>query len=236
MTWPNGITIDFIAERIYWVDASKDYVGSSTLDGKDFKKVIHSEPRMEHLFGVAINPRDTLMYTSDWKSQAIFSADKDHGIMIRTVAEEMSNLMDIKFFAHSVQEGTNACTNNTKCSHFCVGAPKNTFKCVCPDGMHISSNAFDCLCSDDSKPFANNTCPNSGNTCATNFFSCSNRLCVPMTYRCDGDDDCGDRSDENGCASSRPACPPHMFTCLSDQQCIPEYFVCDYEKVKFLFS
>lgn len=43
----------------------------------------------------------------------------------------------------------------------------------------------------------------------------------------------GDRSDEAGCTSNKPACPPHMFTCVSDQQCIPEYFVCDFEKVSF---
>lgn len=96
--------------------------------------------------------------------------------------------------------------------------------------MHLSSNGFDCLCPDDQKPFSNNSCAQSANTCASGFFSCSNKLCVPMTYRCDGEDDCGDKSDEIGCASNKPACPPHMFTCISDQQCIPEYFVCDYEK------
>lgn len=37
-------------------------------------------------------------------------------------------------------------------------------------------------------------------------------------------------SDENGCASNKPACQPQMFTCVSDRQCIPEYFVCDFEK------
>lgn len=171
-----------------------------------------------------------MLYWDDWKMNSVFSADKDHGIMIRTVAEDMLNLMDLKIYAHSIQEGTNACTGNDRCSHFCVGAPKNTFKCLCPDGMHLSSNGNDCLCPDDNKPFANNSCAQSANTCAPGFFSCVNKLCVPMTYRCDGEDDCGDKSDEIGCSSNKPACPPHMFTCISDQQCIPEYFVCDYEK------
>ncbi len=30
-------------------------------------------------------------------------------------------------------------------------------------------------------------------------FSCDNRLCVPKLWHCDGDDDCGDGSDEKGC-------------------------------------
>lgn len=38
--WPNGITVDYIAERIYWVDAREDYIGSSDLHGKRFRKII----------------------------------------------------------------------------------------------------------------------------------------------------------------------------------------------------
>lgn len=38
--WPNGITIDFISERIYWVDAKEDYIASSDLEGGAFKKII----------------------------------------------------------------------------------------------------------------------------------------------------------------------------------------------------
>lgn len=26
--WPNGITVDYISNRIYWVDAKRDYIGS----------------------------------------------------------------------------------------------------------------------------------------------------------------------------------------------------------------
>lgn len=181
--WPNGITIDFIAERIYWVDASKDYIASSDFNGKGFLRILHSDARVEHPFAVAVHKE--LMFWSDWKMSSVFSADKDHGIMIRTVAEEMLNLMDLKIYAHSIQEGTNACnTNNNKCSHFCVGAPKNSFKCLCPDGMHLSSNGYDCLCPDDQKPFLNNSCSQSANTCAPGFFACANKLCIPMTYRC----------------------------------------------------
>lgn len=40
--WPNGITVDFIAERIYFVDAREDFIGSADLDGKHFRKIIHN--------------------------------------------------------------------------------------------------------------------------------------------------------------------------------------------------
>lgn len=43
VVWPNGITIDHIAERIYWVDAKLDYIASSNLDGKLFKEIIMND-------------------------------------------------------------------------------------------------------------------------------------------------------------------------------------------------
>ena len=38
--WPNGVTIDFFADRLYWVDAKSDYIASADLDGKNIKKIL----------------------------------------------------------------------------------------------------------------------------------------------------------------------------------------------------
>lgn len=215
------------------MDASKDYIASSDLNGKNFMKILHTDQRVEHPFAVAVFK--DLMYWDDWKMNSVFSADKDHGIMIRTIADEMLNLMDLKVYAHSIQEGTNACVGKgigvNKCSHICVGMPKNQYKCLCPDGMTINSQTNECMCPGDTKPFANNTCIQNHNTCGPGFFSCDNKLCVPNLYRCDGQKDCPNNEDEIGCSNSnKPPCPPHMFTCKSEGQCIPEYFRCDSDK------
>ena len=33
ITWPNGLTLDFINDRIYWADAREDYIEFVSLDG-----------------------------------------------------------------------------------------------------------------------------------------------------------------------------------------------------------
>lgn len=37
--WPNGLTIDYAAGRLYWADAKHHVIESANLDGSDRKKV-----------------------------------------------------------------------------------------------------------------------------------------------------------------------------------------------------
>ncbi|XP_043466543.1 sortilin-related receptor-like isoform X3 [Leptopilina heterotoma] len=219
--WPNGITIDHMAERIYWVDAREDYIGSADFDGKNFKKIISQDERVSHPFAVAVLKDN--MYWDDWKQSMIFTADKDHGRKITTIIGQLTGLMDLKVFAHSVQTGTNPCVNST-CSHICLGAPDG-FVCLCPDGMVMTNGK--CMCPGGIAPFSNSTCPKIANTCSSNQFECDNGVCIPEFWKCDGDNDCGDNSDESLC--SRTTCSPNTFEC-DDNKCIPIYWVCDLDR------
>uniref|UniRef100_A0A2M4B8R2 Sortilin-related receptor n=1 Tax=Anopheles marajoara TaxID=58244 RepID=A0A2M4B8R2_9DIPT len=228
VAWPNGVTIDYMAERLYWVDASKDYIASSDLDGKNLHKVLQQNEYVQHPFAVAV--LKDVMYWDDWKKNSVFSAGKDRGIMLRLVAEGMVNSMDMKVYGHAVQVGTNACSAGNRCSDMCVAGPKNTTSCLCPDGKVLEGTR--CKCPNGTVVQDDKSCKrdNATTTCGAKFFDCKNQMCVPLTYRCDGDDDCTDGSDEEGCPAGKPPCPPHMFTCKTDRQCVPKYFVCDFDR------
>jgi len=224
--WPNGVTIDHIAERIYWVDAREDYIASADLDGRRFHKVIANSEYVAHPFAVAVF-KNTL-YWDDWKQTAVFLADKDYGVGIVKIQSGLQGLMDLKVFAHGVQEGTNACNNHTKplCSHLCLGKPGNQYVCLCPDGMELSKNGT-CMCPGNKLPNVNGTCPEANSTCSSEYFACNNSLCIPKLWHCDGENDCFDGSDEAGCR--RTTCEANMFTC-KDGKCIPPYWRCDFDR------
>lgn len=76
-------------------------------------------------------------------------------------------------------------------------------------------------------------------SCHEWMFSCSNNKCIPDWWKCDGNNDCGDYSDEYGCTNStiipttsiprtlrNKKCKPNEFRCDSNK-CIPKREVCD---------
>ncbi|MEQ2196196.1 Low-density lipoprotein receptor- protein 8, partial [Xenoophorus captivus] len=54
---------------------------------------------------------------------------------------------------------------------------------------------------------------------------CANRKCLATVYVCDGDDDCGDGSDELKCSSPQ-TCGPNHFRCNASE-CVPLMWSCD---------
>ena len=214
--WPNGITIDYIAERIYWVDARMDYIGSSDLHGKKFKKIIEKNLFVQHPFSVAVFK--DIVYWSDWSINSILRADKDDGTAISGLVNQLSSLMDIKVYAHGIQIGSNPCSN-VSCQYICIAKPaQEGYSCLCPDGMYPNPNGNRCLCPGNVEPHWNFTCPEVKRTCGVNSFTCGDNRCIPQIWHCDGDKDCVDGSDEVNCSGT--TCGPNTFTC-NDGNCVP---------------
>uniref|UniRef100_A0A8C7V828 Very low density lipoprotein receptor n=1 Tax=Oncorhynchus mykiss TaxID=8022 RepID=A0A8C7V828_ONCMY len=61
-------------------------------------------------------------------------------------------------------------------------------------------------------------------TCASLEFTCASGRCISRNFVCNGEDDCGDTSDEQECAPS--SCGPSEFQC-GNATCIPGSWVCD---------
>ncbi|XP_014224711.1 low-density lipoprotein receptor-related protein 4-like isoform X3 [Trichogramma pretiosum] len=144
--WPNGLTIDYTTDRIYWVDAKHRVIESATIYGLDRKKVVTRG--LHHPFAITVF--EDAVYWTDWHFKSIFLANKNNGRGYKTIHSGLHFPMDLHSYHPQRQpEYPNHCgENNGKCSHMCLPKPMG-YNCVCPVGLKIQSDGKTCAASPD---------------------------------------------------------------------------------------
>ncbi|XP_016107771.1 low-density lipoprotein receptor-related protein 2a [Sinocyclocheilus grahami] len=217
--WPNGLSIDWSAMRLYWVDAFFDKIEHSNFDGQN-RLSLDRITQISHPFGLTVF--GGYVYFTDWRLGGIVRVRKTDGGEMMIIRRGISHIMHVKSFNADSQIGSNFCNRQTNpngdCSHFCFPAPYSQRVCGCPYGMKLEANQQTCVDDPSNEPPTLQ--------CGSNSFSCTNGKCVPQSYQCDGVDDCHDNSDEANCGANNNTCSPIAFTC-ANQRCVPRSWHCD---------
>lgn len=74
LIWPNGLTIDYAAQRIYWADANLDKIEYSNVDGGGRFTLLSG---LQHPFSITLE--GNLLFWTDWSNNAVHVAHKISG-------------------------------------------------------------------------------------------------------------------------------------------------------------
>ncbi|CAJ0956680.1 unnamed protein product, partial [Mesorhabditis belari] len=282
---PNGITIDFSAEKLYFTEAETGSIQRSDLDGS-FRETIVStinattpknatgtktNHKTSHPFALAIF--ENTIYYSDWVQRAVVAVNKLSGENRRIIYQNMSDQpmgidvwntnkepLDCECKPGQFKCDTGECRPKEARCNFqkdCIDASdekecprsncslhefgltklincERTTQCIQADWLCDGDN--DCWdgwdeeqCSGELLPFSKKKLtPVGRKDCLSSEFKCVlTGSCINNAWRCDGQPDCGDGSDEADCDNTRKCLG---FKCNTGNKCIEADQKCDGKK------
>ncbi|KAI0210912.1 hypothetical protein LSAT2_004304 [Lamellibrachia satsuma] len=154
LAWPNGLTIDYVLDQLYWVDARMDMIQSADFSGSKRRTVASN---LYHPFSIVVF--ENYVFWSDWAHRSVMRANKFTGLNQTVIQGNLHKPMDVKI-KHPVRQpaGVNHCdVKKITCSHLCLLTPGGA-TCACPIGMKLSLlNLTQCI--SGSPPFQPTTLP-----------------------------------------------------------------------------
>ncbi|MEQ2170956.1 Low-density lipoprotein receptor- protein 1B [Goodea atripinnis] len=186
-----------------------------TVQRRFLLQVVYRGKELNHPFGIS-HYRNFIFWT-EYMNASVFQLDLSTGD-VTLLRSERPPLFGLRVYDAQSQQGENACSvNYGGCSTLCLAIPGGRV-CACADNQALEKNNV--TCSDSSIGVLEPA------RCKSDEFQCHNQRCIRASWKCDGDNDCLDGSDEESHSCYNHTCPNDQFKCNSNR-CISKKWLCD---------
>lgn len=143
--WPNGLALDILLKKVYYLDAKSNSIHVLSYDGYFHRLIVQNSFHDSH--GYALSLYGEFIYWSDWKSGSIFRANKWNGSDVQQILNSNIQPFGITIYHNSKQARplnyTNPC-DTAKCSHLCLLSENSSYECECPYFMKLKDDSKTC--------------------------------------------------------------------------------------------
>uniref|UniRef100_A0A6Q2Z0Y6 EGF-like domain-containing protein n=1 Tax=Esox lucius TaxID=8010 RepID=A0A6Q2Z0Y6_ESOLU len=212
--WPNGLSLDIPQGILYWVDAYYDRIEMVYLNNTE-RKTVYEGQELNHAFGLCHYKH--FLFWNEYRSGSIYKLDQINK-NVSLLRNERPPIFEIRMYDAQQQQGSNACrVNNGGCSSLCLAIPDGR-QCACAEDQLLDQK--------DNTSCKVNPSYIPPPQCQPTEFACKNNRCIQERWKCDGDNDCLDNSDEAPELCHQHTCPTDRFKCHNNR-CIPLRWLCD---------
>lgn len=152
IAWPNGVTLDVLSGRLYWVDSKLHTLSSISVNGAGRHTLIQDQHTLPHPMALAVFQEK--VFWTDVSNNGIWSASRVTGRDVAAVVEDLQWPEDIVLH-HSLRQpsGRDWCRDaelNGGCEFLCLPAPQTDthspkYTCACPDHLTLAADMRTCV-------------------------------------------------------------------------------------------